>query len=255
MNYLRRSRLFRHLLFFLKNLFASDLTLYASSLSFYTLFIIFPLLLIILTILTKMPNFYDYYEEIKNVITGNLLPIYTDRVTNYIDAFLKNSRSLGIFGFIMTTLSSFLFFNNLTLIINRIFKLHPQKFTTNFIHYALFMLFSPLLLTLFFYISHKMHLREFAPFMVMWLFFILLYKISINKKIRKTALFASTYLTTLAITISKQIFIFYVFYNDIYRTLYGSFSIAIFFFLWIYISWVLVIYGFKLAYLIDRLRK
>jgi len=70
-----------------------------------------------------------------------------------------------------------------------------------------------------------------------------------------TALFASTYLTTLAITISKQIFIFYVFYNDIYRTLYGSFSIAIFFFLWIYISWVLVIYGFKLAYLIDRLRK
>jgi len=254
MIHLRRSRFFRHLAFFLKNLFASDLTLYASSLSFYTLFIIFPILLIVLTLLTKMPNFYEYFEEIKLVITDNLLPIYTDKTLEYINAFLDNSRSLGVFGFVMTTLSSFLFFNNLTLIINKIFKLRPQKFSVNFIHYTLFMLFSPVLLSLFFYISHKVHLNEFAPFLIMWLFFLLLYKISINKKIRRTSLFLATYLTTLSITISKQIFIFYVFYNDVYQTLYGSFSIAVFFFLWIYISWVIVIYGFKLAYLIDRLR-
>ena len=255
MNYLRRSKFFRHIAFLFRNLFASDLTLYASSLSFYTLFTIIPLLLIILTLLTKMPTFNEYYIDIQNVIANNLLPIYTDKITGYINTFLQNSHSLGIFGLVMTTLSSFLFFNNLTFIINKIFKLHKQKFSTNLIHYILFMLFSPLLLSLFFYISHKMHLSEIAPFSIMWIFFLLLYKISINKKIRTTALFASTYLTTLAITLSKQLFIFYTFYNDTYQTLYGSFSIVIFFFLWIYSSWILVIYGFKLAYLIDRLRK
>lgn len=254
MQNIRRNRFIRHLLFFVKNLFASDLTLYASSLSFYTIFSIIPLLLILLTLFTKLPNFHNYYDETKSIIMNNILPIHTITITDYIETFLANSNSLGVLGLLSILISSFLFFNSFTLIINTIFKQCNQGYFKNIFRYLLFIITTPIFLSLFFYISQKVHTAQFTPFLLMWLFFILLYTIGINKKIRKRALFISTLLTTSVITLSKELFIFYTFYNKMYETLYGSFSIALLFFLWIFIIWVIVIYGFKLAYLIDRLK-
>ena len=37
--------------------------------------------------------------------------------------------------------------------------------------------------------------------------------------------------------------------------MYGSFAILMFLFLWIYVSWILFIYGIKLCYIIDRVYK
>lgn len=251
----RRNRFLRHLLFFIKNLFASDLTLYASSLSFYTLFSIIPLILILLTLFTKLPNFYDYYEDVKLIIMNNILPIHTSTITNYIDTFLANSNSLGVLGLLTMLISSFLFFNSFTLIVNTIFKQYNQGYLKNIVRYIFFIIFTPIFLSLFFYISQKMHTDVFSPFLLMWSFFIFLYLIGINKRIKKSAMLISTLLTTSAISISKEFFIFFAFYNKMYETIYGSFSIALLFFLWIFIIWVIVIYGFKLAYLINRLEK
>ncbi|MGD9654678.1 MAG: hypothetical protein AB7U44_05730, partial [Sulfuricurvum sp.] len=40
--------------------------------------------------------------------------------------------------------------------------------------------------------------------------------------------------------------------NKSYATIYGSFSIVLFLFLWIYASWIIFVYGLKLCYLLNR---
>ena len=54
-------------------------------------------------------------------------------------------------------------------------------------------------------------------------------------------------------SISNNAFIEYVFYNKSYTTMYGSFAIMMFLFLWIYVSWIIFIYGLKLCYMINRI--
>jgi membrane protein len=57
---------------------------------------------------------------------------------------------------------------------------------------------------------------------------------------------------SIVFSISKNAFIEYVFYNKAYTTMYGSFAILMFLFLWIYVSWIIFIYGLKLCYMIHR---
>ncbi|RUM45870.1 MAG: hypothetical protein DSY46_01585 [Hydrogenimonas sp.] len=52
--------------------------------------------------------------------------------------------------------------------------------------------------------------------------------------------------------IGKNIFIYYTVHNKTYTTIYGSFSTLLFFMLWIYISWIIFLYGQKLCYLLNQ---
>ena len=78
-----------------------ELTLFAASLSFYTIFTIIPLLLIVLTLLTSMPSFADHYEKIKGFIFSNLMPVQSELIMHNIDSFVANSAKVGAFGLLM----------------------------------------------------------------------------------------------------------------------------------------------------------
>jgi len=65
----------------------------------------------------------------------------------------------------------------------------------------------------------------------------------------------SSLIISLVFSMSKNAFIYYVFLNKSYTTMYGSFAILMFLFLWIYVSWIIFIYGLKLCYIIDGIYK
>ena len=90
------------------------------------------------------------------------------------------------------------------------------------------------------------------PFLLLWSIFFLIYKIAVNADVSIRAAAMSSFIVAVVWGLAKNSFIQYVFYNKTYATMYGSFSALIFFFLWIYVSWIIVIYGMKLCYLINR---
>ncbi|MGM0624101.1 MAG: hypothetical protein ACQESH_08815, partial [Campylobacterota bacterium] len=53
---------------FLKELFDVELTYFASSLSFYTIFSLIPLMMIGFSIATSLPSFEQNYEQIENFL-------------------------------------------------------------------------------------------------------------------------------------------------------------------------------------------
>jgi membrane protein len=50
-------------------------------------------------------------------------------------------------------------------------------------------------------------------------------------------------------------FIYYIFLNKSYTTLYGSFSIVLFLFLWTYVSWFIFLHGLRLCNYINAIEK
>jgi len=252
--------------FFVTSFIDKELTLFAASLSFYTIFTIIPLLLIVMTLLTSLPSFANYYVKIQAFIFSNLMPVNSQVVMNQINGFLENSSKMGIVGFVAILFSSLLFFQNFEYIANKIFHAKKRTLWESITTYWTMITLTPLALGVSFYITAKIatmissnsmtssiNILPLIPYIIIWGLFFLLFQIAPNAKINTKASLISSFLVSIVFSLSKNAFIYYVFYNKSYTTMYGSFAILIFLFLWIYVSWIIFLYGLKLCYLIHRI--
>lgn len=242
-------------------MFDQDITVYASSLSFYTIFTVVPLLIISLSLIANVPVFQEQYAKIQIFIFDNIMPVQTAAMAEYFDSFSKNSVQLGVIGFSTMIVSSLLFFQNFEYIVRKIFKTSNRGVWDSITTYWTLITLTPIILIV--SMSLKAYLQAnitgFAlnalsifPFLLLWGIFFLIYKIAVNANVSPKAAAISSFVVAVVWGVAKNSFVQYVFYNKTYATIYGSFSALIFFFLWIYVSWIIVIYGMKLCYLIHR---
>jgi membrane protein len=247
------------------SLFDKDITFYASSLSFYTLFTLVPVMLIVLSISTSLTSFDTFYANIKSFIMDNILPVSSDAFSSFIDSFMQNSMQLSIIGIISVIVSSMLFFQNFEYIVNKIFKTKPRGFWESLTIYWTLVTLTPIALVFSFYLSNELqtylndqsftqglNILELFPYLIIWSLFFLIYKISANTEISNRTAGISSFAVSLTWYLAKIGFISYVLQNKTYATIYGSFSTLIFFFLWVYLSWIIFIYGLKLCYTIEK---
>lgn len=251
----------RHLRLFVLMMFDREITVYASSLSFYTIFTVVPLLIISLSLIANVPVFSEQYGKIQIFIFDSIMPVQTPAIANYFESFFKNSIQLGVIGFATMIVSSILFFENFDHIVGKIFKSAPRGIWESITTYWTLITLTPIVLitsmSLKAYLESHMsgialNLLSIFPFLLLWGIFFLIYKIAVNADISPKAAAISSFVVAFVWGMAKNSFVQYVFYNKTYATMYGSFSALIFFFLWIYLSWIIVIYGMKLCYLINR---
>jgi len=251
----------RHLRLFVLMMFDREITVYASSLSFYTIFTVVPLLIISLSLIANVPVFNDQYAKIQIFIFENIMPGQTAAIAGYLESFFQNSVQLGVIGFTTMIVSSLLFFQNFEHIVGKIFKTDKRRLWDAITTYWTLITLTPIVLIASMSLKAYLvaHLSGLAlgalsvfPFLLLWSIFFLIYKIAVNADVSTQAAAMSSFIVAVVWGIAKNSFIQYVFYNKTYATMYGSFSVLIFFFLWIYVSWIIVIYGMKLCYLINR---
>ncbi|WP_297483948.1 YihY family inner membrane protein [Sulfurimonas sp.] len=253
---------------FVSSFVDKELTLFAASLSFYTIFTIIPLLLIIMAILTSLPSFAEYYEKIQGFIFSNLMPVNSDTVMIQINGFLQNSSKMGAIGFLAILVSSMLFFKNFEYIANKIFHARARTLWESITTYWTLLTLTPIALGVSFYITgyiaaliasndltSGLNILPLIPYIIIWGLFFLIFQIAANAKINPKASLISSFVVSVIFSVSKNAFIYYVFLNKSYTTMYGSFAILMFLFLWIYVSWIIFLYGLKLCYIIDKIYK
>jgi len=251
---------------YITSLFDRDITFYASSLSFYTLFTLVPVLLIVLSISTSLTSFDAFYGNIKSFIMNNIVPVDSEVFSTFIDGFMQNSIQLSIIGIIAIIVSSMLFFQNFEYIVNKIFKTKPRGFWESLSIYWTLVTLTPIALVFSFYLSNELQhflgnnefsrsleALELFPYLIIWSLFFLIYKISANTNVSNRAAGISSFAVSFTWYLAKIGFVAYVLNkNQTYATIYGSFSTLIFFFLWVYVSWIIFIYGLKLCYTIEK---
>ena len=255
---------YHHIKFFLFNFFDKELTLFAASLSFYTIFTIIPLLMIVMSLVTALPSFGKIYLKLQEYIFSNLMPVNSEIVMKQINTFLENASKLGIIGTITVIIASLLFFQNFEYIANKIFHAKKRSIWESITTYWTLITLTPIAMGVSFYVTAKIasmmahnsytsniNILPLIPYFITWGLFFLIFQTSANTKIEPKASIISAFITAVAFNIAKNGFVFYVVFNKSYSTMYGSFAILIFLFLWIYISWIIFIYGLKLCHLLH----
>ncbi len=243
-----------------------EILYYASSLSFYTIFSLVPLMIILFSIFTKLPRFETFYVGIQGLIFEHILPSHQEVMSQYIDLFIANTEKTELMGVVYVLFTSIMFFQNYEYIVNRMFGSKQRSFWNSLTLYWTMITLLPIVLILSIYLSIKfVNMLESSgyigalsvgtipyPFLLVWSLFFISYKISVTEDIQLKTLFFTSLLGATSWEIAKSGFVYYVFYNTTYLSIYGSFSILLFFFLWIYLSWIIFLYGLKLTYLLNK---
>lgn len=240
-----------------------ELFVYASSLSFYTIFALIPLLLIVSSILFLLPNFQEKFGEFKEIILSNVIPTHIEMISSWLDPLLENSSKMGIVGFVYIVFTSIMFFRNYEYITSKMFNSKPRGFFSSLSLYWTLITLFPLILGALFYFAFQFRdlwessgllslLLPFSPLLVGWAMFLILFKISSNKEMVFRSLLIASGLTSLAWNIAKWVFVYYVAYNQSYNSIYGSISFVLFAMLWIYVSWFIVLFGMRISEGLDQ---
>jgi membrane protein len=239
-----------------------ELGYFAASLSFYTVFSLIPLFWVLFYILSHFESFAVYYLSIKHFLLLNLVPANTETVSSYLDVFLTNSDKMGAAGLFYILLSSVLFFNNYQYVVDKIFIKANFSLLHSVRTYFVLAMLMPATLATSFYLSdviqravgkygNEIQLLSLLSFCMTWALFFVLFKISPNMRIHFRIVLMVSFVVSAIWQIAKTLFVHYVISNDIYASLYGSFSVMLFFLMWIYFSWYLLLHGLRSCYLLQ----
>ena len=112
--------------------------------------------------------------------------------------------------------------------------------------YISLIIFAPIGIVSFIYLSSWLNM-PFASYLVSWGLFFILYIIASYGVCSITDSFKASFIASFAWFITKIGFVYYISYNQTYTTLYGSFAILFIVLFWVYLSWMIYLYGLKLT--------
>jgi len=235
--------------------FNDDTPYYAASLSFFTIFAILPLLALLIVIISNTPTISQYLDKIMLYILDFINPTHSTTLSIQIEKFLENTGKLGYIGIVYLIFVFTMFFKDYEYIVNKIHGVNSRAIYKSFFLYLSFLIAIPVLFFIFILLSTFSDLPlliNIFTSLFIWLVFIILFMVSANKKISLKAASISSFITLGTLSVTKTLFGYYVSANTTYATIYGSFSVALFFFLWIYISWNIYLYGTKLCSILNK---
>ena len=247
-----------------RELFDEKIAFYAGSMSWSTLFFIIPFMVILLVIFTHLPIFDSAYTEFHKLISKNLVSSDSKTIIKYIDTFVANADKLGYIGVIYVIIATILFFRDYDFIVNDIFETHRRNTTEAFWIYLLLIILLPIVLggllwinTITINLLQKNRLIELIyqyifSYITIWFLFYIAYQFSPKVSILPKVAIISSFITSIIWFVAKNLFIFYIIYNKTYSSIYGTLSTLLFFFLWIYLSWIIFLYGLRLCYMINK---
>jgi membrane protein len=234
--------------------FNDDTTYYAASLSFFTIFSILPIIALGISIISQFPEFNSYLDIFTNFLFDFLNPTHSEEIVQSLKNYISNSNKLGFIGILYMLFVFIMFFKDYDYIVNKIHNTQRRAIYKSFFIYLLLFIVFP---TIFIVVSYANSLHDnnifkfSSSFIFTWFMFFIIFKLSINKELSFRSIFISSFLTILVLSITQNLFIYYVVYNQTYTTIYGSLSTLLFSFLWIYISWIIYLYGIKFCHKLN----
>ena len=243
----------------------------ASALSYTTLLAIIPIFAIAFSMLKGL-GFHTRSENLINYLTAG-----QEELTNRIILYISNTnfKALGAFGTALLIYASVMMLSNVERTFNELWGVSRQRTVARKVsNYISFLFIGPFLMILatamIASFSSNTIVAELTDYQVFKQFFILFYKIIPHATlwIAFTAMYylmPNTRVKFLPALVAgilcgstwEAAFRVYTEFNigvANYNTIYGTFAVLPIFFIWLYISWIIVLIGAQLSYAIQNVR-
>jgi membrane protein len=237
----------------------------AGSLAFTTILALVPMFAIAVALLSRSPFFEDVMVQIKIFLLLNLLPEIAGRIiTVYMVEFAANAGRLTTVGVIFLLGTAVALMLTIERSINAIWR-EPRSrpFWVSVLAYFAVLVLGPILIGVSVSITTYMtslparwagmpapahsFLLQVVPLAVSTAAFFLVYRLVPHRPVAWGDALAGGFVAALLFELAKQGFAFYVAHAPTYNVVYGTFAALPLFLLWIYLSWLIVLFGAELA--------
>ncbi len=236
----------------------------AAALTYTTLFAVVPMMTVTFSMLSAVPAFSGVGEQIQHFIFHNFLPASGEMVQEYLANFTTQARQLTWIGVVFLAVTAFAMLVTVEKALNNIWRVRqPRRGISSFLLYWAILSLGPLLLGVGFVvstyitslslisgpeavISAKVVLR-LTPLLSSVAAFTLIYASVPNTRVPiKHALLGGVFAAVL-FEVAKALFGLYVRLFPGFELIYGAFATVPLFLLWLYLSWLIVLFGAELA--------
>jgi membrane protein len=240
----------------------------AGALTFTTLLALVPLAAVVLAVSSALPAYQNAVAALSNFVAGQLLPEGGARVTEQIGAFAAQARRLTGVGLAFLAVTALMMMLTVEDALNRIFRVRRRRpLLRRLIAYAALLSIGPLLFgaslsMTSFLVGHSLGFLEldrlthavFAllTFLLTCAALAMLYLVVPYQHVAPRGALAGGVVAAILFELANRGFALYVAKIPTYTLIYGAFAAIPIFMLWLYLSWVVVLFGATLTAMLQE---
>ena len=244
-----------------KRLVQEKYTYRASALAFTTLLALIPLLSVIISFLTLFPFFKQFTDLTRTYIMHNFMPSSGNIIQHYLEGFIEQTTHLSIIGIGFLFVTAVLMILTVESTFNEIWNVSKRNPNIKTILlYWLILLCTPLFIGITSIISSYLfsiswfnsvtatlgvtaYLLACLPVLINTAIFATLYLVVPNHTVKIRYGIAGGFVAAILFEIANKIFALYLLYFPTYELIYGVLATIPIFLVWIYISWLILLFG------------
>jgi membrane protein len=269
----------------LRLLYKNNALQQASVLSYTTIFAIVPLTIVMLMIFNSLGAFEDLGKPMRNFIYSQTfiknIQYSADpndpskkinlasKIDEYTTAYFKNlsAGSVTVVGSIAVIWAAIAMLITIEKSFNRIWNVSQgRSFLHRIANYWAFLTLGPLLFGVGVYLNARFgilsffsggifsYLSQIVPFVIAFIGLFALYVLMTNAKVSYLAALWGAFIAAIAWTLAKWAFGLYVIKLIPYNVVYGMLGLIPLAVLWIYITWLIVLFGLQLTFTTQHLK-
>jgi membrane protein len=237
----------------------------AASLTFTTLLALVPMITIALTVFSAFPVFQDFSAQIKIFLLNNLMPENAGTIiTQYMQQFSDSAARLTAVGIVILTVTAMMMLLTIDKAFNVIWKVtRPRPLVKRLVAYWAVLTLAPLLIGASLSLTswlvglsmgHGRHVSPFGvvilkilPVLFATMAFALLYRVVPNRHVPKSHALFGAFMAAIVFEAMSRIFGYYISHFPTYTLVYGAFASVPIFLMWIYLSWLTILFGAVIA--------
>jgi membrane protein len=236
------------------------LTVVAGYLSYVCLMSLVPLLVVMLSVMTAFPIFSELQQSIEGFVYQNFVPAAGDIVQHYLGGFVENASKMSAIAISFLFVVAFLLISAIDKSLNSIWRVtEKRRIITSIAMYWMVLTLGPVFvgasIALTSYIVSLVSLADYnvlglfdvllrlLPLLASVVAFLILYVAVPNKPVPFKYALVGGFVAAVLFELAKKSFAVYLTAFPSYQVIYGALATIPILFLWIYLSWLIVLTG------------
>ena len=248
------------LFYFTRRVKREQIQVVAGYLSYVCLMSLVPLMVVMLSVMTAFPLFAELQQSIEQFVYQNFVPAAGDVVQHYLSGFVDNASKMSAVAVSFLFVAALLLISSIDNSFNKIWRVTDKRRTiTSFAMYWMVLTLGPILvgasIALSSYLISIVSVDEydvlglfdiflrFLPLLSSIVAFVILYMAVPNKAVPFRYAISGAVIAGVLFELAKKAFALYIAAFPSYQVIYGALATIPIIFLWVYVSWLIVLTG------------
>ena len=258
----------KYLRYLFKRFKEDRIIVYSGYLSFVSLLSIVPLLAVIFSVFSLFPVFQDWRGEVESFVFKNFVPTLGESIQGYLIRFVENATNMTSLGLVALFLVALLLISSIDHTLNHIWRVRKnRRQLVSFSIYGVVLTLGPVLIgislltTSYLFslpgfedntlLAIRKFFIAFLPYLGSFSSFLLIYLLVPHTRVHFWSALSGAMIASVLFELSKSTFALYFTHFPVYKEIYGALAIIPLLFVWIFISWVVILVGAQVAASLD----